>query len=172
MSSFSRFLAKSATVVGTVFGASFAVISLNSSWDALWQGLAALSFGSAIAGGIGWFYAHRRLRGNYLEKREQIMIALAKVKRGRLTEVELMADTPYPLEECRAFLARMTASGVAEMHIGKGGTVVYWFPGLLSDEEKRHARSAEDWELPASPPESSRQRDSAPMDEQRSPKRE
>jgi hypothetical protein len=121
----------------------------------LWQGMAVLGLGSAVAGGIGWFNADRRLKRDYAQRREQRMIAVTKQKQGRVTDVELVAETRYPLEQCRAFLKEMTESGSAEMHIGKEGTMVYLFPGFLTDDEKRDAQPATEWQPSqrrASPP--------------------
>lgn len=144
MESLSKFLARSITVMGSIGGAACAVIA-NASSSATWQGLAVVGFGTAIAGGVGWFRADRKLKRDYAKRQEQRMIATAKKKGGRVTDVELVAETRYPLEECRAFLKAMTESGSAEMHIGKEGTMVYLFPGFLSDDEKRKAQSAAEW---------------------------
>ena len=76
------------------------------------------------------------------------MIAVAKAKHGRLTDVELVAETRYPLEECRSFLKRMTDSGSAEINIGPEGTMVYLFPGFLTDEQKRTAKPIGSWKPP------------------------
>lgn len=144
MESLSRFVARSITVVGSIGGAACAVIA-NASSSATWQGLAVVGFGTALAGGIGWFRADKKLKRDYAKRQEQRMIATAKKKNGRVTDVELVSETRYSLEECRAFLKAMTESGSAEMHIGKEGTMVYLFPGFLSEEDKRKAQSAAEW---------------------------
>ena len=155
MDSLSKFLSKSVTITGTIGGAAFAWIAQNPGAHHLWQGMAVLGFGSAVVGGIGWFNAQRRLNRDYGQRRQQRMIAVTKQKHGRVTDVELVAETRYPLEECRAFLKEMTESGSAEMQIGKEGTMVYLFPGFLTEAEKRDALPATEWQpqpRPSTPP--------------------
>ena len=146
MESLSRFVARSITIMGSIGGTACAWIANNPDASKVWQGLAVIGLGSAIAGGIGWFRADKRLKKDYAKRREQRMIAVAKQKHGRITDVELVAEPRYPLEECREFLTDMTTSGSAEMQIGKEGTMVYVFPGFLSAEEKRGAQSATTWQ--------------------------
>ena len=131
--------------MGSIGGVACALIANSPDASSLWQGLAAVGIGSAIAGGVSWFRADKRLTRDHKKRRDQRMIATAKRKHGRVTDVELVAETRFSLEDCRAFLKEMTESGSAEMHIGKEGTMVYLFPGFLSDEEKRKARSTADW---------------------------
>ncbi len=145
MESLSKFVARSITVMGSIGGVACALIANSPDASSLWQGLAAVGIGSAIAGGVSWFRADKRLTRDHKKRRDQRMIATAKRKHGRVTDVELVAETRFSLEDCRAFLKEMTESGSAEMHIGKEGTMVYLFPGFLSDEEKRKARSTADW---------------------------
>ena len=145
MESLSKFVARSITVMGSIGGSACALIANNPDASSLWQGLATIGIGSAIAGGVSWFRADKRLKRDHKKRRDQRMITTAKRKHGRVTDVELVAETRFSLEDCRAFLKEMTESGSAEMHIGKEGTMVYLFPGFLSDEEKRKARSTADW---------------------------
>ena len=74
------------------------------------------------------------------------MLAVARQKKGRVTDVELAAETRYPLEECRAFLKNMTETGSAGVNIGKEGIMVYLFPGFLTEEEKENALNVSSWE--------------------------
>ncbi len=145
MDSLSKFFAKSVTVLGSIGGAAFMWIGQNPQASGVWEGLGVIGLGSAVVGGIGWFKEHRRLKRDYAKRREQRLISVAKENHGRITDVELVAETRYPLEECREFLKQMAESGSAEMHIGDGGTIVYLFPGFLTDEEKRNAKPALDW---------------------------
>lgn len=149
MDSLSKFIAKVVTITGAIAGSCFAWIAqasaVGSGASLGWQVMTILAFGSAAAGGLGWFATHRRLRQEHLQRRERCLIAAAKQQQGRVTDVELVASTPYSLEECRAFLKEMTESGSAEMHVGKEGTMVYLFPGFLSEVEKRNAQSAGEW---------------------------
>ena len=145
MESLSKFVARSITVMGSIGGSACALIANNPDASSLWQGLAAIGIGSAIAGGVSWFRADKQLKRDHKKRRDQRMITTAKRKHGRVTDVELVAETRFSLEDCRAFLQEMTESGSAEMHIGKEGTMVYIFPGFLSEDEKREARSTADW---------------------------
>ena len=145
MESLSKFVARSITVIGSIGGAASAMIANSPDASSLWRGLAVVGIGSAIAGGVSWFRADKRLKRDHKKRRDQRMIATAKRKHGRVTDVELVAETRFSLEDCRAFLKEMTESGSAEMHIGKEGTMVYLFPGFLSEDEKRKARSTADW---------------------------
>ena len=145
MESLTKFVSRSITMIGSIGGAACAWMAHAGSSNA-WQGLAVVGLGTAVAGGISWFREDRRLKRHYIKRRDQKMIAVAKEKHGRLTDVELVGETRFPLEECRAFLKEMTESGSAELQIGKEGTMVYLFPGFLSEDEKRRARSAADWQ--------------------------
>ncbi|MGY8689383.1 MAG: hypothetical protein ACKVHP_16825 [Verrucomicrobiales bacterium] len=148
--------------MGAIGGGACTWIAQTPDANHLWQGMAVLGIGSAMAGGIGWFNAHKRLKRDYAQRRQQRMIAVAKQKRGRVTDVELVAETRYPLDECRDFLKEMTESGSAEMQIGKEGTMVYLFPGFLTEDEKREALPAAEWQPQPrqSPPSLSRAEDS------------
>ncbi len=145
MDSLSKFFSKMVTIGGGIMGGAFMTIAASSSNSGTWQGLGVAALGTAAVGALGWFTSHRKVKKAYLHRLEQRMIAVTKAKHGRVTDVELAAETRYSLEQCREFLTRMTESGSAERHIGKEGTVVYLFPGFLSEEEKRSARSVESW---------------------------
>ena len=93
-------------------------------------------------------FAHRRAKLASANRREQRMIAVAKTKHGRVTDVELVAETRQTLEECRAFLKRVTENSSAEINIGPEGTMVYLFPGFLTDEQKRTAEPVGHWKTP------------------------
>ena len=147
MESLSKFLSQCVTIGSGLLASGFGAAALNSGNSVAW-GLTSFSLGAAALGGISWVFAHRRAKVAYANRQEQRMIAVAKDKQGRLTDVELVAETRYPLEECRAFLKRMTDSGSAEINIGPEGTMVYLFPGFLSDEQKRTAESVGAWKPP------------------------
>ena len=168
-----RFFAMSATILGGIVGSGLAWMAFQAPGAILWQGMAIMSFGGAIAGAVTWHLSHRKIERDLAQKRQQQMIHAAQQRLGRVTDVELVAETHYSLEECRLFLKEMTDSGSAEMQIGKEGTVVYVFPGFLTDSEKRHARPATHW----TPTRRSMSSDSSgesppPLDETASPRAE
>ena len=67
--------------------------------------LAVFSLGTTLLGSISWAFAHRRAKLASAKWQEQRMIAVAKTKNGRVTDVELVAETRHTLGECRAFNA-------------------------------------------------------------------
>lgn len=143
-----RFFGMSAAILGSIVGSGLAWMAFQAPSAVLWQGMAIMCFGGAAAGAVTWFLSHRKIERDIAQRQQQQMIAAAQRRLGRVTDVELVAETRYSLDECRAFLKEMTDSGSAEMQIGKEGTVVYVFPGFLTEAEKRHAQPATQWTPP------------------------
>lgn len=146
--SLTKSLGKFVTYAGTTLGAGFTAAAIYGH-SAFASGSAAFFLTSAALGGVMWFTGHRRAKARYEERLEQRMLAVAKAKKGRVTDVELAAETRYAIADCRSFLKRMTETGSAEVTIGKEGTMVYVFPGFLSDTEKQSAKGIDSWTPPS-----------------------
>ena len=151
MESLSKSLGKLFAYLGGSLGAGFAVgaAMADSGFQSFAGGAAAFFLVLGAIGGLIWATSHKRLLKQYEERREQKMLSVCRTKMGRVTDVELAAETRYPLEDCRTFLKQMTESGSAEVNISSEGTMVYLFPGFLSEREKAAAQGISQWTPPS-----------------------
>lgn len=69
---------------------------------------------------------------------ESEILKLAEKKGGRLTVVEVMADTIIGAEDAEATLGVLVQRGMAEPEVTEAGLIVYRFPDVqqLGDKEK------------------------------------
>jgi len=74
------------------------------------------------------------------QEKEKVVLKIANEKNGHLTIAEVAMDTSLSLEESKTVLEKMSADGVAELQITDGGSLVYVFTGLISEEEKATAK--------------------------------
>jgi hypothetical protein len=72
-------------------------------------------------------------------EREQAILALADSNDGRLTVAEVAAHCHLGLAVSKKSLDRLVVDRVADVRVADNGTLVYVFPGFLSDAEKRAA---------------------------------
>ncbi len=68
------------------------------------------------------------------------ILSLAKESNGRLTIADVTMHTALNLTESKKTLEKMCSDGVAEVQITNGGSLLYAFTGLISNEEKETAK--------------------------------
>lgn len=79
-------------------------------------------------------------RGQATSDLDQRILVLAASKSGRLTVEEAAVGCQLSIPASKAALDHMAAENSAQMEVTHQGTLVYVFPGFLTDEEKRSAR--------------------------------
>ncbi len=70
---------------------------------------------------------------------EQKILRLAQEEMAKITVAEITAKYGLSLKKSKAVLDEMVSQGVAEIQVSHSGGIVYFFPGLMSAEEKRNA---------------------------------
>jgi TM2 domain-containing membrane protein YozV len=79
------------------------------------------------------------------EEKDRIVLQYAKRKLGRITPVELAADTILNLDEVEDTLKKMARRRLAEEKVSESGILIYHFDGFLTDEEKAKAKGVLEW---------------------------
>jgi hypothetical protein len=72
-------------------------------------------------------------------EREQAILALAETSQGLLTIAEVAAHCHISLDDSKRALDRLVLQRVADPRVADNGTLVYAFPGFLSEQEKASA---------------------------------
>lgn len=75
------------------------------------------------------------------QRRERKLLSLIKKKGGRITAFELAAESELSLEEAQNFLEDMCERGAGQVHLTPQGSSLYVFAGVISEQEKKHAKS-------------------------------
>jgi hypothetical protein len=78
------------------------------------------------------------------DEKERLALACASSSGGKLTETELSLDSGLNLNEAKKTLGRLANRGTAEIEVSSSGAIVYAFPCLISEEEKKAAKPVED----------------------------
>ncbi len=76
------------------------------------------------------------------QEKESMILKIAAAQNGKVTIAEIAKDTSLSLAESKAPLEKMNSSGVTEVQITDGGSLVYVFSGLLSPAEKDTSKDA------------------------------
>ena len=63
--------------------------------------------------------------------REKEIIQLAQKKGGRLSILEIVAETSMSTAEADAIMTEMTTKGYVYMNVTESGAIIYEFPGIL-----------------------------------------
>jgi hypothetical protein len=89
-----------------------------------------------------------RLGKNILtpEQLENNVLKLAEQRNGSLTAVELAMDTDLSLEEAEAKLDDWAKKGFVTIKVSNSGALIYYFNGIISDEERKLAKGVSDFE--------------------------
>lgn len=72
--------------------------------------------------------------------RERLMLRLAEEEHGRVTVPEAAVRCDMTIVEAKATLDRLVLAQVATIQVTPSGVLVYFFPGLMSDEEKAQSK--------------------------------
>ncbi len=115
------------------------------------------AFGVAVgipgAAGGALLYQHTRrtrltgpsgpdqLRG---QTHQSEVVKLAQGRGGRLTVVEIVADTALSIDQAEAAIAALAERGMAEVEVTDGGLIVYVFPDLVQLPGKGKSRGVLD----------------------------
>ncbi len=132
--------------LGTVLGAIFVFLGgilsssqtfelLGDKQDAKVSHLIAFSlilvFG-AILIKINYFNPRQLLK----REEERIILQMISRKLGKITPIEIAAETPWSIDESKAFLDKMKKQGHCSVELTNSGEILYVFSGLVTDEEK------------------------------------
>lgn len=108
----------------------------------LGESIAMISLLGLLPTGIGLFAAFKIWRSasfNRRERDERHILQLAASKGGTLSLAEVTAFSKLDSQQVSDLMERLHTRGICEMRVAEGGTVVYHFPGFLSEEVKRRA---------------------------------
>ncbi len=68
--------------------------------------------------------------------KDKIVLLTAKKYNGRITPMEIAADTDFSIDEAEAILKKFADKGYADVKVSNTGTIFYEFSGFLSDHDK------------------------------------
>lgn len=101
----------------------------------LWMIL--IFFSCTSAGGLYLtFSSIQKKRIKEKEKKEREILRIAARKGGRITPVEVAANSEYSLEDAKLSLDDMCKKGFAEIELTESGELVYLVRGIISDDQK------------------------------------
>lgn len=97
--------------------------------------MAKLSFGDLPLNHAG------KLKSKVLTKKEKEKIILQTAKKygGRITPVELAADTDLSINEAEDILKELSKKGYADLRVSDSGAILYEFLGFLTPDEKNRS---------------------------------
>lgn len=72
-----------------------------------------------------------------------MVLRVARKHHGRITPVEVAADTALSIEEAKEELDKMVKTRACQLIVGEGGLLVYYFPEFESDRHKQDIFSPE-----------------------------
>ncbi len=72
-------------------------------------------------------------------EKEKIILLLAKKHNGKLTPLEIAAETDINIDDAEKLLKKWTDKGYADVNISPDGTVLYKFRGFLSEDDKNNS---------------------------------
>jgi hypothetical protein len=111
----------------------------------------AVGIPGAAGGALLWQHARRtrltgpagpdQLRG---QTHQSEVVKLAQHKGGRLTIVEIVADTALSIDQAEAALAALVERGMAEVEVTDRGLIVYVFRDLQQLPDKARSRGVLD----------------------------
>ena len=78
-------------------------------------------------------------------KKEKDIIGLITLNGGRITPIEVAAQSRYSIDEARAILDDLCARGAGQLRITDLGETVYVFQGIVPEYDKITARSPLDF---------------------------
>lgn len=78
------------------------------------------------------------------ELREQKILEVIISKGGRVTPVEIAAQTNLNVTDAKKELDKLCNSGAGEIQVTSEGNIVYVFQGIITDEDRITAKSALD----------------------------
>ena len=91
-----------------------------------------------LVGGI-WMCVRTKRKAalRLLDALENRILRLAGEHEGRLTVEEVAMNTHLTLDEAKKLLDRYVLNGYAELQVSESGMLVYNFPGMTREENKR-----------------------------------
>jgi hypothetical protein len=69
---------------------------------------------------------------------EQMVLGLAQTEGGKITTAETSLKCGLSIKKSKEALEKLVNEGVAELQVSETGSYVYYFPGLLSEEQKHN----------------------------------
>ncbi len=98
----------------------------------------------AATGGWVWLASARQVRREREARLETQFLQVVRRKHGRITDVELAAESGESIETSRKFLERMAREGSAELEVAPEGRFFYEFAGFLSAVERERRTNKDD----------------------------
>ncbi len=138
------------TILFSAFFITAATTDLLSESDPEVETLLAVIVFFSMTGILGFYLAiahfFRNRRKEKEQKERQILKVIAS-KGGRVTPVEIAAETNLIIDEAKAALDQLCKSGAGQLQVTENGNMVYVFEGVLSSQEKNTAKSPLDVKL-------------------------
>jgi hypothetical protein len=134
-------------IIATVLGlAMYFLPSLLSSKDRHFKKIFFLNLLGSWTGllwfvALGWALFYKTPKNLENEERERELLNLIRSKDGRVTLVEIAAESKLSLEQAREEIERFCELGHAEVNLTEDGEIVYVLNGFLSDREKSSTKS-------------------------------
>jgi len=128
-------------LIGLLLDGFFGILLFGCLVNASAADIPAFLFLSGAFGGstyfIAWCHARRRQLAEHIVERQ--VLQLIKAKKGRVTPLEIAADTTLAADDAKACLQRLCVKGFGEERVTENGALVYVFDGFLSDDQKQDA---------------------------------
>jgi len=84
------------------------------------------------------FFKDRRKKR---EQKERLVLKFITEKKGRVTPVEIAAETTLLIDEVKKILDTLCDNGMGQLTVTENGGIVYEFEEFVSPEEKAGAKS-------------------------------
>ncbi len=111
----------------------------------------AVGIPGAAGGALLWQHARRtRLTGPYgadqlrSQTHQSEIVKLAQHRGGRLTTIEIVADSALSIDQAEAAMAQLVERGLAEVEVTDAGLIVYVFRDLEQLQDKGKSRGVLD----------------------------
>ncbi len=76
------------------------------------------------------------------KEKDKIVLLIAKEYKGRLTPLEIAANSDLSIDEAEEILKRWSSKGYADIRVANSGTIYYEFSGFLSPDERNQPNSS------------------------------
>ncbi|HEO66323.1 MAG TPA: TM2 domain-containing protein [Spirochaetes bacterium] len=73
------------------------------------------------------------------KEKDKIVLLIAKEYNGRLTPLEIAANSDLSIDESEEILKKWSSKGYADLKVSDSGTIYYEFSGFLSADERNQA---------------------------------
>lgn len=97
-----------------------------------------ITFGAGVYLTVSGWKKKRKLSR---EKTERSILRYIMAKGGRVTALEVAAETPMSVEQAQEYLQQLCNEGLGEVQLTSNGNLVYVFHGALGFDEKLTSKS-------------------------------